>query len=434
MNPTTPCDVEAEQSALGAMLMNADSRRYGIGSLTEKDFYLEKHAWIFKAIRQLDDRGDAPDLVTLSAMMGDHASVLDSNYLGMIYANTMSIYNIPAYVKILKTKAMARRLIDAATKIAGHSYNGATDPDALYSQCMDEMAKTTSAMSRGFESVDTVMGRIAYQTAERYADPKQQIGIQTGYKAMDESLSGIQVGLHIWGGRPSSGKTAAALSTAYQMAKRKTKVGYVSLEMTGDELVSRLVSYESGYHTNILKSGMLNGKGWDCETYDKIRLAQSRVGNMPIYFSTTGIYTSNQIRAQMQDLIAKQGIEIFFVDYVQLFGDEGDNRNQVLDKATLRLKDFSREYQVPVVLMSQLSRDLERRSSTLPLLSDLRDSGALEQHADVVIMMHREDSYHLTEPNYIPSKIVLGVTRKDRIGGAVEKMIEWKLEHTGRLV
>lgn len=403
-----PQNIEAEQMVLGAVLIENDSINKVIEILSPDDFYKDTHRRIFKAMLDMFESGDAIDLVTLSdALRGRIGleAVGGASYLATLVSLVPTAANIKYHARIVREKAVLRKLIHSATDIITQSYEDSrtvVDIDEL----LDRAEKSIFEIAQGkikesFVSMKDIVGH-SFAIVERLYEKKEMVtGLATGFVDLDERTSGFQQSdLIIIAGRPSMGKTAFCLNIAAYAAIEKGKsVAIFSLEMSKEQLVLRMLGSESRVDAHKLRTGHLSERDWT-----PLSIAAGRLSEAPIFIDDTAAISVLETRAKARRLKADQGLDLIIIDYLQLMrgrGNEG-NREQEISNISRSLKALAKELQVPVIALSQLNRAVETRpgKEKRPLLADLRESGAIEQDADVILFIYRDEVYNKCECHY----------------------------------
>jgi replicative DNA helicase len=390
-----PQSIEAEQSVLGALLIDKDAVIEVAEFLRADDFYRGHHGAIYAAVLDLYERREPVDLVTVSEVLernGHLDAVGGSAYLTSLINLTPTAVNAVHYGRIVERKAVLRNLIAAAGRIAGIGYEETADVSAAVDRAEQELfAVSQKRIEAGFSPLKALL-HSAYDRLDYLHQHKGEIsGVKTGFKDLDTLTTGLQRSdLIVLAARPSIGKTSLALNIAEHAAVREGKtVGIFSLEMSKEQLVLRLLSSVANIDSQRLRTGFL-------EEMDFTRLApaMNNLAEAPIYIDDTPNISTMELRTKARRLQAEAGLDMLVVDYLQLMQStiqsRDANRVQEVSEITRGLKSLARELQVPVVALSQLSRQAEMRESKEPRLSDLRESGSIEQDADLVIFLWRE--------------------------------------------
>ena len=390
-----PQSIEAEQSVLGALLIDRDAVVEVAEVLRAEDFYRNHHGTIYGAIIQLYERREPVDIVTVSEVLareGTLEQVGGSAYLTSLMNLTPTAVNAVYYAKIVERKAVLRNLIGAAGKIAAIGYEESADISESIDRAESQLfAVSQKRVESGFSTLRTLL-HAAYDRLDYLHQHKGEVsGIRTGFKDLDQLTTGLQKSdLVILAARPSVGKTSLALNFAEHAAVREGKtVGVFSLEMSKEQLVLRLLSSVANIDSQRLRTGFL-------EEMDFTRLApaMNTLAEAPVYIDDTPNITTMELRTKARRLQAESGLDMIIVDYLQLMSSsittKDANRVQEVSEISRGLKALARELQVPVIALSQLSRQPEMRESKEPRLSDLRESGSIEQDADLVMFLWRE--------------------------------------------
>ena len=397
-NRMPPQNIEAEKSVLGAMLIKKEAIIYVQEILSPEDFYREAHKVAYEAMLKLTNNEEAVDIVTLTEELrkeGHLEKIGGVRFVTDIAYTVPTAANISYHAKIVKEKAELRRLIDAATAIATAAYE---DTDEV-ANIMDEAEKRILAVAAGqktsgFESMKAILLRTFERINSLYESKGNITGISTGFKDLDAITSGLHPSdLVLVAARPSMGKTAFTLNIASFIGLHNLgTVAFFSLEMSKEQLMQRMLCSEGGIDAQRLRTGKLEDDEWTRLVETSNRLNQS-----PIYIDDTAGITVMELRSKARRLKAERGLSIIFIDYLQLMQGRGaknsDSRNQEISDISRSLKALARELDVPVIALAQLNRSVENRQVRRPMLSDLRDSGSLEQDADIVMFLYREDYY-----------------------------------------
>jgi replicative DNA helicase len=396
-NKLLPQNIEAEEAVLGSLLIDPDAIIRVATFLQPEDFYVQRHGWVYEAIRDLHERREPADLVTLTDELERRGQLADIGgpalLTGLINATPTSIH-VEFYARIVERTAILRRLIDAAGQIAKLAYQDIDDVDEVVDRAESIIfGVSEKRVSRDLvpirQVLDEFYDRIEYLTAHQ----GEIIGIPTGLADLDKLLGGFQRSdLIIIAGRPGMGKTSLALSIALQAARKwEKRVGIFSLEMSNEQVVQRLVSAETGIDSQRLRLGVIHEDEWPVFVQ-----ATSLLSNTQIYIDDTPAISALEMRTKARRLHAEHGLDLIIVDYLQLMrGDlRSDNRVQEISFISRSLKGLARELNIPLVALSQLSRAVEARHDKRPMLSDLRESGSIEQDADVVVFVYRDEIYN----------------------------------------
>ena len=416
MDRMPPASIEAEQAVLGAMLLKPDAVTTAAEELSADDFYRETHRLIFEAMMELKERTEPVDLVTLTEQLKKAdklAKIGGIPALSLIANSVPTAANVHYHARIVHEKAQLRSLINAATEIAGTAYESADEVEDI----MDSAEKRILSVASGKRSKDFVpLQDILLDTLEqidlRYNNKGSITGLPTGFTELDHLTAGLQKSdLILVAARPSMGKTAFTLNIAAHVVLRaKEPVAFFSLEMSKEQLVQRLLCSEGRIDSQRLRVGELEEKEWG----DLIDTA-NRLSAAPLYIDDTPGITVMELRSKARRLKAEHGLSLIVIDYLQLMqgraSKSGDNRQQEISEISRSLKALARELNVPVIALSQLSRSVESRQIKRPMLSDLRESGSLEQDADIVMFLYREDYYDPETENKNITEVIIAKHR-----------------------
>ena len=426
-----PHSEEAEQSVLGSMLMDRDAVNVAVENLSQEDFYNLRHGEIFGAMVDLYHENRAVDLVTLKNQLeqkGKLEAAGDMKYLSQIAAAVPNSVHIKNYVQIVKDKSLYRKFIQLGNQVMAEGYSTETPIDVLSEEVEQKVFRILQ--NKGNEDFSHIRDVLleTFDDIERIAKSEGEItGIPTGFVDLDYRTSGLQPSdLVLVGARPSMGKTAFALNVVQHAAVRKHKCSAIfSLEMSKKQLVNRMLSCEAGVESEKLRSGKLEDSDWE-----KLAMALAPLSEAPIYVDDTPGITLAEMRSKCRKLKLDKGLDLIMIDYLQLMsgsGRNGDNRQQEISDISRGLKALAREMQAPVVALSQLSRALEARADHRPMLSDLRESGAIEQDADVVMFLYRDEYYH---PETEDKNIAEIIIAKQRNGPTGTVKLAWLGQYT----
>jgi|SRR5579872_814039 len=394
-----PQNTEAECSVLGSILLDKDAIIKVADILHSEDFYDERNKTVYLAMLELYEKNNPIDILTVSNLL-DEQKKLDfvggSSYLAGLANSVPSAAHVMHYAAIVRRKGTLRRLISAATEITNLGYKEGTEIESI----LDQAEQKIFGVSQKFLKQNFIpLSDVLHETFERldnlHKNKGSLRGVATGYIDLDHILGGLQKSdLVILAARPSMGKTSLALDIVRNVAvNSKLAVGVFSLEMSKDQLVDRLLSSEADVNLWSLRSGYLSDEG-ENNDFQKIGEAMGRLSEAPIYIDDTAGASIMEIRTKARRLQAEHDIGLIVIDYLQLMqGSNSENRVQEVSEISRSLKGIARELNVPVLALSQLNRAVENRPDKHPLLADLRESGSIEQDADVVMFIYREDMY-----------------------------------------
>jgi len=416
-----PQNIEAEQSILGGILLDNLAINNVLELLDVTDYYSEAHRKIFSALIDLAEKSEPCDLITLSNILRDRRQIEDVGgmaYLASLVDNVPSAANIEYYSKIVKEKAVLRKLIGASTEILNKSYASVSDVE----QVLDEAEHSIFEISQNkikpsfFPLKDLI--KDSFKTIEQLFEKKSLItGVATGYNDLDKLTSGLQNSdLIIVAGRPSMGKTAFALNMAQNAAiGTDIPVAIFSLEMSKEQLSMRMLASEAKVDSQRLRKGFLGETDWP-----KLTTAAGKLSDAPIFIDDTPAISVLEMKAKTRRLKAEKGLGLIVLDYLQLMRgkDTSAPREQEISEISRSLKSLAKELNVPIVALSQLNRQVEARTDKRPQMADLRESGAIEQDADVILFIYRDEVYNKSEDN--PEKgfaeIIIGKQRNGPTG------------------
>jgi replicative DNA helicase len=396
---TTPADrvpphnLDAEKSMLGAMMLSADAVANGLGMVKPDAFYRQAHTRIYQAIEHLFGRGEPIDVVTVAARLeasGELEQVGGKSYLLDIVNTVPLAGNVGQYAAIVKRTSMLRRLIEAATQIASLGYEAPDDVDAVVEQAEKAIFDVTNErVEATFRPIDELLADGWHKLEELYERQEHLTGITTGFNELDRVLAGMHRGdMIVLAARPSVGKTALALNIAVNAAKKGASVAIFSLEMSSEQLVMRMLSTESRVDGQLLRTGRVGDEHWPM-----LMNAMGRLDTCDLHVDDTAGLSVLELRAKARRLLRGKPNGLVIVDYLQLMqpgGRRSENRQVEIAEISRGLKILAKELDVPVLALSQLSRAVEQRADKRPVLSDLRESGAIEQDSDVVMFIHRD--------------------------------------------
>jgi replicative DNA helicase len=416
-----PQNLEAEQSILGSILLENSAINSVLEVLTKNDFYNEAHRKIFHVIIELSEKNEPVDLITLSNALRDK-NLLDAAggtaYLASLVDNVPSAANVANYARIVKEKSILRGLIGSATDIITSCYETGSDVDQVLDRAEHSIFEISENKVRpSFYPIREIVKDSFRSIEDLYARKELITGVPTGFEKVDDLTSGLQKSeLIIIAGRPSMGKTAFALNIAqFASLEGQTPVAIFSLEMSKEQIAFRLLSSEAKVDSQRLRKGFLGETDWP-----KLTTAAGRLSEAPLFIDDTPAITVLEMKAKSRRLKADQGLGLIIVDYIQLMrgGSYRDSREQEISEISRSLKSLAKELKVPVIALSQLNRKVEDRTNRRPQMADLRESGAIEQDADVIAFIYRDEAYNKSEDN--PEKgtaeIIIGKQRNGPTG------------------
>jgi replicative DNA helicase len=419
LDRNVPQSVDAERSVLGAILLENSAINRAQEILKDSDFYRDPHRRIFKVMGTLSERATAIDPVTVKEELtksGELEAVGGPAYIASLLDGVPHSSNVEHYAKIVKEKAILRSLIEAGGRIVTSAYEASQEVDDILDQSERLVFQIAQDQLRaGFVPMRTIADQ-SLKTIERLSEHREMVtGLPTGFPTLNEMTSGLQPSdLVIVAGRPGMGKTSFALNIAQHAAREGRRVGVFSLEMSREQLFLRMLTGQARVDAHRLRTGRLGREEWQ-----RLTAAFGELASMPIHVDDTAGTGVMEMRAKSRRLKMEQGLDLLIVDYLQLMRSRGrfENRNQEITEISRSLKELAKELRLPVMALSQLSRAPEQRGGDRrPQLSDLRESGAIEQDADLVMFIYREEVYKPTEENRGRAQIMIAKQRNGPIG------------------
>ncbi len=417
-----PHSVDAEQSLLGGVMLDTRAWDQIADVVSAEDFYRADHRQLFKAIGELTEQNQPPDAVTVGEYLQRQGKLDDAGgqlYLARLVQDTPGAANIRAYARIVRECAMLRQLIEVGGDITASAYDTEGRPVTelvdLAEQRVFDIADRGQRSGTGFRSVKEILpGSI--DRLDILSHSKDGItGVATGFTALDELTAGLQAGdLIVIAGRPSMGKTTLALNIAENVAiGHELATGIFSMEMPKEQVTFRMIGSIGRVHQSHLRTGRLTDEDWT-----RVNSAVSMMSGAPIFIDDAPALTPTEVRARSRRLKREHGLGLIVVDYLQLMQVSGstENRATVISEISRSLKGLARELDVPVIALSQLNRSVEQRNDKRPVMSDLRESGAIEQDADVIIFIYREEVYDAETQRKGVADIIIGKQRNGPIG------------------
>jgi len=421
-----PHSIEAEQSVLGGLMLDNSSYDHVTEVLSEQDFYRRDHRLIFRAIAYLASKEEPYDAVTVSEYLNDIGE-LDSigglMYLGGIVQNTPSAANIKAYAGIVRERSILRQLISVATGISDAAFNNQGQDSASIldeaERSVFEIAEQQSRGRKGFQNIKDLLNESLDKIDELFHSKSPLTGVSSGFDDFDKQTSGLQRGdLIIVAGRPSMGKTSFAMNLAENAAiKSREPVAIFSMEMPSGQLSMRMMSSLGRIDQTRIRTGKLEKDDWP-----RLSSAVSLLSEAPLFIDDTPALTPGELRARARRLKRENGgkLGLIVIDYLQLMqgnaGSRQENRATEISEISRSLKALAKELDVPVIALSQLNRGLEQRPNKRPVMSDLRESGAIEQDADVITFIYRDEVYNEDSQDKGTAEIIISKQRNGPIG------------------
>lgn len=422
-----PCSVEAEQAVLGSALIDPSCMDELTGMLTQEDFYLAEHAEIYKAMQTMYATSKNIDVVTLLdtlVVSGTYDEAGGRSYLALVADAVPTAINAVDYAKIVRDKALLRKLIEVGESITESAYIGEDTAEALIESAEKQVYQIADSRGNtGFVGVQEAMIKAMQTLNTLSSDPNALRGVPTGFTALDEVIVGMSgADLVLVGARPGMGKTAFAMNIATSAAERTKKTVCVfSLEMSAEQLVNRMIASEAQIDSYKLRRGDLKPDDWQ-----KIAYTASHISEMDIRIDDTPGITVSGMRSKLRRV---KDLGLVVIDYLQLMQGEkhSENRVQEVGEISRNLKLLAKEFDVPMVCCAQLNRATETRSDKRPMLADLRDSGAIEQDADIIMFLYRDEYYKNDTPDQSVAEVIVA---KNRHGSPGSIKLGWLGQYT----
>ncbi|MBJ9991786.1 MULTISPECIES: replicative DNA helicase [Paenibacillus] len=416
-----PQNLEAEQAVLGAILLQSEAMITAMERVSPEDFYDVPHQLIYEAMIQLGEENQPIDLITLTSRLQDKGQLEEIggvSYLAKLAHAVPTAANVEYYAQIIEEKSMLRRLIRTATQIVSEGYTGGEDVSGMLSDAERRILEISNRRSgSGFVAIRDVLMEVFERVEVLHQQSGSTTGIPTGFVDLDRMTNGFQRSdLIIVAARPSVGKTAFALNIAQNVAVRaKETVAIFSLEMSAPQLVNRMICAEANLDANLMRTGDFKTD----EDWAKLTMGIASLAEAEIYIDDTPGITVADIRSKCRRLKKEKGLGMIVIDYLQLIqgrGKAGENRQQEVSEISRTLKQIARELSVPVIALSQLSRGVEQRQDKRPMMSDLRESGSIEQDADIVAFLYRDDYYNQETEKKNIIEIIIAKQRNGPVG------------------
>ena len=423
---TPPNNFEAEQSVLGSLMLDKEAIVKIADFLLPVDFYKNNHQLIFETMLSLYEEREPIDVLSISNKLeevGKLEEIGGSSYIASLVNIVPSASHVVHYAKVVQKKAMLRRLISAADHIVEMGYSGNEDVEKILDEAEQRIFKVSQKyLKQDFVPIKSILENAFNRIDELHRDDGSVRGVPSGFLDLDKVLAGFQKSdLVILAARPSIGKTTLALDIARQIGvQAKVPVGIFSLEMSSDQLIDRMLAAQAGIDLWRLRTGKLRSSGPEND-FEKLNEAMGILSEAPIYIDDTASANIMEMRTMARRLQTEHNLGLIIIDYLQLMegrSRSGDNRVQEISEISRALKQLARELNIPIIALSQLSRNVESRSPQIPKLSDLRESGSIEQDADVVLMLYREDREKPDTPNKQIVDVIVAKHRNGPLGKA----------------
>ncbi len=417
---TPPHNIEAEQAVLGAIFLEPQAIATASEVLLPEGFYRASHQRIYEVMLNLSEKGEPIDLVTVTTALSNQR-VLDEvggvSYLSDLANSVPTAANIEYYTKIVEEKSILRRLIKTATGIVTNGYSDEGDVESVLNDAEKNILEVAQSKDSGrFKNIKDVLIDVYDNIEQLHNNDEEVTGVPTGFRDLDNITSGFQKNdLIIIAARPSVGKTAFALNIAQNVAvTAQENVAIFSLEMGADQLVMRMLCAEGNINAQKLRTGSLEEEDWG-----KLTMAMGSLSNAGVFIDDTPGIKVNEIRSKCRRLKQEHGLGMILIDYLQLIqgnGNSKENRQQEVSEISRALKGLARELNVPLIALSQLSRGVEGRQDKRPMMSDIRESGSIEQDADIVGFLYRDDYYDQESEKQNIIEIILSKQRNGPVG------------------
>jgi replicative DNA helicase len=418
-----PHSIQAEQSVLGGLMLDNQTWDQVADKVAEVDFYRRDHRLIYQAIAELADKQSPFDVITVSETLESHGHLLDAGglaYLGVLVKDTPTAANIVAYANIVRDRSVLRQLIHVGTDIADSAFNpeGRETAELLENaeRQVFEIAEQRQRGQGGFSSIKNLLAKAVDKIETLYELDGNITGASTGFNDLDEKTSGLQpADLIIVAGRPSMGKTTIAMNMAENVAlNTKKPIAVFSMEMPGEALAMRMMSSLGRIDQHKVRTGKLDDDDWP-----RLTSAINLLAETQLFIDDTPALTTTEVRSRARRLTREHGqLGLIVLDYLQLMQSpsSGDNRVQQISDISRGLKALAKELNVPVIALSQLNRNLEQRPNKRPVMSDLRESGAIEQDADLILFVYRDEVYNPDSPDKGIAEVIIGKQRNGPLG------------------
>ena len=414
---TPPQDLAAEQSVLGGMMLSKDAIADVVEILRGRDFYRPAHETIYESLLDLHGRGEPVDAVTVSAELtkrGEIARIGGAPYLHTLISSVPTAANASYYAKIVQERAIMRRLVEAGTKIVQLGYSNEGDVDEVVDSAQAEIFQVTERrVSEDYLPLNALLESTLDEIESIGSRGGQMSGVPTGFTDLDELTNGLHGGqMIVLAARPAIGKSTLGLDLARAASIKHGLTSVIfSLEMGRNEITMRMLSAESRVPLHHMRSGTMGEEEWG-----RLARRMGEISNAPLFIDDSPNMTMMEIRAKCRRLKQRHDLRLVIIDYLQLMssGKKVESRQQEVSEFSRQLKLLAKELDVPVVAISQLNRGPEQRTDKKPLLSDLRESGSIEQDADMVILLHREDAYDREHPRQGEADLIVAKHRNGR--------------------
>lgn len=414
-----PQNIDAEQSVLGAVLLDREAIYKAMKLLQPEDFYREGHKIIYEAMLYLNENGQPVDLITVSEHLRQQGALEKAGgvaYIASLAELVPTAANIEYYARIVEEKSLLRTLIHVSTRIAGMGYDEGEEPEKLIAEAEQMIMELGSRkVATAFYSIKDILLDTLSHLEFLYNNKGGVTGVPTSFTDLDRICCGLQPSdFIILAGRPSMGKTALGLCIGYGAAlKNNVPVAVFSLEMSREQLVQRILCAEAKVDQHRIRTGSLDEEDWQ-----NLHETAGKLARAPIYIDDTAAISVRQVRAKAKQLQAEKGLGLIVIDYLQLMqgSRRSENRQQEISEISRSLKGLAKELNIPVLALAQLSRSVEQRPNKRPVMSDLRESGSLEQDADLVMFIYRDEYYNPESEKKGIAEIIIAKHRNGPVG------------------
>ena len=406
-----PYSIEAEQHVLGSILINNKSFD-DVEFLSPSDFYRSDHREIFKTIKHMIEAGKEVDIFLAEEAVSNDVN-MSASYLGQLAKACPTSVNAKQYAEVVRRKSIDRQLLKVSMEIGSLAYDQTQDTNKLdYALDLINNLSSESIEKTKPIKLENYLGEALDKIQKAWENKGIISGLSTGLIDLDNKTLGLQEpDLIVIAGRPSMGKTTLAMNIAETCAKTKNPVAFFSMEMGGEQIALRTLANFSNINLHVLRNGKLTDQDWP-----KLTSAVNVTHDLPLIIDQTGGLSVGEVRLRAKQIKREHGLSLLIIDYLQLMRGDGNNREAEISSISRGLKAIAKELQIPVIALSQLNRELEKRPNKRPKMSDLRDSGAIEQDADIIMFVYRDEVYNKNSPDKGVAEIILGKQRQGELG------------------
>jgi len=414
---TTPASPDAEKSILGSVFNNNKNLSIVSDKLYKEDFYSLANGTIFEVMKELGEQGMSIEPLVVKQTLEDKGLLEKTGglkYINSLLSFVVSQKNLDSYIKIIKEKSTLRELIDTCSSITEDCFNNEPTRDIFEKAEKGLLSLIRKSSKQGFLAIRDVVEGVIHNIEQVYENKESVIGVPSGFTDLDKKTSGWHGSdLVILAARPAMGKTALCLNFAINAALKKIPVAFFSLEMGASQLVQRILASEAEIDQDKLKKGTLSDSD-----FSRLVMAAGKIFEAPLYINDTGGLTLGELKAAARKVFMEHDIKLLIIDYLQLLSvaSKKNSREQEIAEISRTLKGLAKEFNIPVIALAQLSRAVEQRNDKRPLLSDLRESGAIEQDADMVMFIYRDDYYNEDSQKPNVAELIIGKHRNGPTG------------------